>query len=102
MNTYKFTLAEERDDEKLESICRMFLQEHGVEDVKKNGASLSITFNELILSKHYFEHTLDEYGLLVHKQKKGFLSRFIEKLGKSNSRQFGSKRLDCCDVNKKK
>lgn len=30
------------------------------------------------------------------------IERFIENLGKQNKKTFGSNRIDCCNVNKKK
>lgn len=103
MKTNKFLLHEDRDTAKLSSACTAFRQEHGVQEVHIIGDVLTVTFDELVLSSHYFEQILDEAGLLKHqaKKKRGFLSRFIDKLAKSNTERYGSKRLDCCDVNKK-
>ncbi len=33
---------------------------------------------------------------------KVFFIKMIEKIGNENSKNFGSKRIDCCNVNKKK
>lgn len=41
-------------------------------------------------------------GIEELKKKKGFFSRFLEKIADVNEKSFGSGKLDCCDSEKKK
>jgi hypothetical protein len=77
---------------------------NGVEHVDITGKKIHFEFYPNVVSKNQITGKISSLGCLIktEKQKKGFFSRYVERMAETNRRQFGNERLDCCKLNKRR
>ncbi len=72
--------------------------------VKRTGESgLKVSFLTYLYGKEYLIQLVKDAGFIEKVQpKKNILKRLLEKLAADNKTSFGNRRLNCCDLNKKR
>lgn len=71
----------------------------GVNSISLENKRLSIQYNPYSIGEKELVLQLEELGFKSIKgAKKGFWARWIDKLAKDNQKNFGSQRLDCCNI----
>lgn len=71
----------------------------GVNTISVENKRLSIQFDPNSIEKSELVGQLEELGFKpVKEAKKGFWARWIDRLAKDNKKNFGSQRLDCCNI----
>lgn len=79
------------------------LQIAGIEDLKVQVGKASLSFDANVISMNSIQGLIESAGYSIAKpKKKGFVNRFIDGLIESNKKEFGSKRLGCCNLDKRR
>ena len=102
IKTLKFTRIFDDSKDKNHEFELILLNMKGIQKVTRVENSLYIEFNSFILSKNAVTEIIRENGYESEtsvQNKKGFLTKWIEKLAKTNKENFGNDRLECCDLN---
>jgi hypothetical protein len=83
----------------LKALCEL----EAVESVEVVNKSISVQFYPEILSRESIRRELDIRGVLLSNIRKpgNPFKRFVDRLGESNTRNFGTQPLDCCNLNRK-
>ena len=92
------------DEEAGENIRMAFSKIEGIENLTVGNSVLEVSFFPQIVSPQLIKSIITEAGLtLIETRKsKGIFGRFVDRLAESNKKNFGSQKLDCCDLNKNK
>ncbi len=74
----------------------------GVEHVDITGQNIHVEFYPYLVSRDQITERISSLGCTINiqKKKKGFFSRYLEKMAESNKQQFGNGPLDCCKLKK--
>lgn len=77
------------------------LKKPGIYKVLRTYNTLNVGYNVYEISKSELTTLMSELGLKPYQPqiKKGTVTKWLEKMAKSNSESFNGKRLDCCDLN---
>jgi len=80
----------------------ILLNMEGIRKVTRLGNKLSIEFNTYIHSEYAMIELMKDNGYdpVTVEEKKGFFSKWLDKMAKNNKENFGGNRLDCCDLSK--
>ena len=72
----------------------------GIDYFKVALGKAQVSFLPQLVSIAYIEKLIDESGYSVRRNatRKGFFGRFIDRMIESNEKNFGNKRLDCCNL----
>jgi len=72
----------------------------GIEVVYFKGNEINVKYSAFKIAKEYIIEILENNGYKkARSKKKGIFQRFLDKLIKTNKKEFGNKKLDCCDLN---
>ena len=76
----------------------------GIENLSIENGAVEISYYPQIVSLHIIRTEIIKAGIILTdtRKSKGVVGRFIDRLAESNKKNFGSKPLDCCDLNNKK
>jgi len=76
------------------------LKTKGIYKVLRADNTLTVGYNIYEISKTNLTALMDELGLRpIQSTSKGILTKWLDKIAKTNQESFNSKRLDCCDLN---
>lgn len=93
-----FRLKNEAKDKNIQSKIK---QLRGVNNVSQENDQLIIHYDPYSVSEKFLIKWLSELGFEpAAEKKKGFFARWIDKMAKDNKENFGTKSLDCCDMDK--
>ncbi len=98
--TMMLSLEQIPGKEELKFLKGLKESREGITDITCDYSTLRVAFQPYLLSRNTIEDWIVESGIQLkkHAVKKGFISRFIDRLAEKNEKQFGGKRLDCCDL----
>jgi hypothetical protein len=88
--------------DQLEGALSALRELEAVESVEVANNSISVQFYPEIVSRESIRRELDMRGVPlsnIHKPANPF-KRFVDRLGDSNTRNFGVQPLDCCNLNR--
>lgn len=72
----------------------------GIEEIYFEGNKIKVKYSAFKIAKEYIVEILENSGFKkAQPQKKSVFQRFLDKLIKTNKKEFGNKTLDCCDLN---
>ena len=83
-------------------VCdTQLLKKPGIYKVTRTGNRLNIGFNIYEISGAEITSIMEDLGLSPYlpNASKGVISKWLDKLAKTNKESFNGKRLDCCDLN---
>jgi len=95
---FELSLDCEPDQSAIERIGEALNGVEGAELVGVVGNRVSIERNPFVASKEMVSEAIERIGF--HRsvaKKRGFLAKRLDKMAESNRKQFGDKRLDCCE-----
>lgn len=98
------------DINNLRSLEEVIIAIDGIEYVRFGKGKILVEHFSQVLDEHRLIQELKGIGIQVIESpqetmiKRGNnpLKRYIQKLAAANEKKYGSRRLDCCDLNKKK
>jgi hypothetical protein len=94
-----FTLRNKANNKNIWSKIKKVEQLPGVNNVSLENDSLTVYYDPYSVSDKFLNTCLIGMGFIpVSGKKKGPFARWIDTLAKSNERNFGNQRLDCCNV----
>jgi hypothetical protein len=98
--TMMLSLEQIPGKEELKILNGLKESREGIIDINCDGKTLRLAYQPYVLSRSTLEEWIEESGIQLKREsvRKGFLNRFIDRLAEKNEKQFGGKRLDCCDL----
>lgn len=96
----RFEIQESISGEKIDELLLKFNSTPGIDKISCVRQSISVVYNPYEISKKEIVNGLSNLGLTVKtNDKKSFINR-LKKMAEENKKDFGGKRLGCCDLNK--
>ncbi len=97
INTGFYKSAQLLTSEVQKRFNSLFDNDNGIEKVTVSREDISIEYNIYIYSKQQITELLINNGFIILKEKKpGFIRRQIQLLAKSNYKNYGNRKPDCC------
>ncbi len=89
--------------QKENEIARVLSKLDGIKTFDIGNNKIKLSFISYIISINIIKEEIEKNGLKIISNKKSLnpFTRLINRLIKSNEKTFGSKTLDCCNLNKK-
>ncbi len=97
----KFRASFENSVNALQSGKSALLKQPGILEVSVVDQTMVVGFNAYAISEDELTTFMNDMGLepKPDKVKKGLIANWLENLAKNNRESFGTKKLDCCDMN---
>ncbi len=85
-------------------IVALISKIEGIEKLSIANNAVEVCYYPQIISLTAIKSEFGKAGIAFAEpvKAKGFLGRFIDRLAESNKKNFGSSKLDCCNLNNKK
>lgn len=105
MEDYKttriFQAARDLTEEEIDQMKKVCSQIQGIIAFKVDKTEIWVEYFRHLQNFDGIKELLKKAGFPLAKpqKKEGFFTRFLKKLAKDNKEEFGSKALDCCDLN---
>jgi allophanate hydrolase subunit 1 len=94
-----FQIQESISEEKIKELMTKFNSTPGINNIDWASQSVSVVYNPYEISEKEILKSLSVIGLIISiDDKKSFKNR-LKKIAEENKKDFGGKRLDCCDMN---
>lgn len=97
----KFKYDQGSTKESHKSVKQSINNMNGVNHVAEDQDVLTISYNPYSVSDTILIQQMKKMGFLTVEEaenKKGFIARWLDKMAKVNRKNFGDKRLDCCEL----
>jgi len=96
------------EKEAIDHLIEKLLTDNNIIDVNTDDGSISIEYYQQLTSSENLQLLIENSGIkLNHKQEekervyeKNPIKRFLNRMAESNEKNFGNKKLDCCDLHK--
>lgn len=87
--------------EEIESCTSLVMSEKGISNVKFADRSASFEYNPYLISKEEITEVIKRLNIEFSDvpKKMGIIKRWLLKMAKENSENFGNQGIDCCNVN---
>jgi hypothetical protein len=95
----RFHIQESISEEKIEELMMKFNSTPGIDKIGCVRQSISVIFNPYEISEKEISKSLSVLGLTVTIDDKKSFKNKLKKMAEENKKDFGGKRLDCCDMN---
>ncbi|HHE39915.1 MAG TPA: hypothetical protein ENL10_00240 [Candidatus Cloacimonetes bacterium] len=97
----KFRASSENSVNALQSGKSALLKKPGILEVSVVDQTMVVGYNTYAMSKEELTTFMNDMGLEPNpdKVKKGRIVNWLDNLAKTNKESFGTKKLDCCDMN---
>lgn len=97
VNTGIYKSAHPLSDSEKRLFTSLFANDNGVVKVSVSDDEVMIEYNRYFLTGQQIAEILTRNGFIIMKKRRpGFIQRQIEHLAKSNYKNFGSGKPDCC------
>lgn len=98
------------EKEAIDHLIEKLLINNNIIDVNTNEDSISIEYYQQLTSSESLLLLIEDSGIkLSHREvekeqvyEKNPIKRFLNRMAESNEKNFGNKRLDCCDLHNSK
>jgi hypothetical protein len=95
----RFHILESISEEKIQELMTKFNSTPGIDKIGCLRQSISVIYNPYEISEKEILKSLSALGLTVTIENKKSFKKRLKKMAEENKKDFGGKRLDCCDLN---
>ena len=93
-----FQIQESISEEKIKELITKFNSTPGINKIDSSSHSVSVVYNPYEISEKEILKSLSALGLTISIDDKKSFKNSLKKMAEENKKDFGGKRLDCCDL----